>query len=439
MHFLYSLLTALGLLLLSPYFLVKGLRQGKYLHNLGERLGRVPDPVRAAAGRGPTLWLHAVSVGEVLAAVPLARRLQESFPEYPLVVSTTTVTGQRVARERMSFADAVFYFPLDWAWCVRRVLRAVRPAAVIVVETEIWPNFLRVARHARVPVIFVNGRLSERSYARLRRFRGWTSGFLREVLGNAERFLMQSEGDARRLVELGAREERVEVTGNVKYDMQPPESGPLVTWLEEQIERQERWPVVVAGSVLAEEEGEVLAAFDLVQRKWRRALLVLAPRRLEQFDAAARNVAQDGWNVVRRSRLQPGEALDESADVLLLDTLGELAGVYWLADVTFVGGSLVHAGGHNILEPAWFGKAPVFGPSMENFRDIATDFLEALAGVQVWDGAQLGETWVELVANEERRDRMGRAARELVERNRGATERSLGRIAEVLQGRGGRG
>jgi 3-deoxy-D-manno-octulosonic-acid transferase len=231
---------------------------------------------------------------------------------------------------------------------------------------------------------------------------------------------------------MGAPEDRVEVTGNLKYDADPPAASPFGEWLAQQIRAQERWPVFVAGSVVAEEEQSVVAAYDLVQRKWRHALLILAPRKPDRFDTAAAIAAEGGWNIIRRSRLDLAKPLDENVDVLVLDSIGELAGLYALADATFVGGSLVPAGGHNILEPAWFAKPPVFGPSMENFRDMAAQFLSARAGIQVESGPMLGKVWEQVIDDKSTRERMGAAARALCERNRGATSRSLDRIAAVL-------
>ncbi len=434
MYFFYTLMTALAAVLLAPWFLVQGLRQGKYLHSLRQRFGYLPPEVHTTDSR-PAIWLHAVSVGEALAAIPLAQGLRQRFPGHRLLVSTTTATGQRLARERLAFAEGHFYFPLDWPGPVRRVLRALRPSLVIILETEIWPNVLRECRRAAVPVVFVNGRISGHSFANYQRVfevsHSFTD-FVRRVLAGAALFLVQTEADAERLRALGADPDRVQVTGSLKYDLAPPAESSIAAWLEEQITRQERWPVLVAGSVVAGEEEAVLAAYDIVQRKWNRALLVLAPRKPERFDAAAEIVRQDGWNVQRRSTRQPGAPLDEAAEVFLLDSVGELAGLYRLADAAFIGGSLVPSGGHNILEPAAFGQPPFFGPSMENFSEMARLFLENLAAVQVWSGPDLGQRWIELIGNHERRKRMGRAAQALVEANRGATERSLARIAALL-------
>ncbi|MFZ0981350.1 MAG: 3-deoxy-D-manno-octulosonic acid transferase [Candidatus Acidiferrales bacterium] len=431
------------MLLLVPYYALRTWSRGEPSRALAERLGSLPPEIASRAAATPSdensaarpIWIHAVSVGEVLAAKPLVEGLKQRLPERAVFVSTTTETGQRLARERLQSADSIFYFPLDWIVPVRRALRAIQPALVIVMETEIWPNFLREARHRKVPVIFANARISERSFARYTRWKFLVGEFFARVLQDGERFLAQTPEDAARLTEMGAPEGSVEVTGNLKYDGEQPSIGPFGVWLEDQIRRQERWPVVIAGSVVAEEEQAVLAAYDIVQRQWRHALLILAPRKPDRFEAAAAIATADGWNALRRSGIDFDAPLDENADVIVLDTIGELAGLYLLADAAFVGGSLVPAGGHNILEPAWFAKPPVFGPSMENFRDMASQFLSAQAAVQVSSGPQLGAVWVQLIQNSTLRERMGKAALRLSERNRGATARSLDRIAEVLAGR----
>ena len=226
---------------------------------------------------------------------------------------------------------------------------------------------------------------------------------------------------------------RSEVTGNMKYDADPPAPGPFAAWLAEEVRRQERWPVVVAGSVVTGEEEAVLAAYDIVQRQWRHALLILAPRKPDRFDAAAEISALGGWTAIRRSRIDQSAPLDENADILVLDSIGELGGLYSLADAVFVGGSLMNSGGHNILEPAWFSRPPVFGPSMENFQEMADSFLSARAGIQVSGGSMLGKVWVQLIEDKAIRERMGRAAREISERNRGATAKSLALITAILE------
>jgi 3-deoxy-D-manno-octulosonic-acid transferase len=447
MYFLYSLITALGAILLTPYVLLSNVRRRKYLPNLSERLGLKFPPELAASG-GPAsraIWLHAVSVGEVLAAVPFARCLKQRFPAWRLVISTTTAAGQRLARERMNFSDAVFYFPFDWQGPVRRAFQAVRPGVIVILETEIWPNLLRHARKTGIPVIFVNGRLSDRSlrgFSRaVRASGGVLGGFLRQMLNDAALYLVQSRQDAARLLALGAAAERVIVTGSMKYDLAAPGPSAFVDWLQAELNRSQRGPVVVAGSVIAGEETPVLEAFGSMQQKWPQALLILAPRKPERFAAACDMVSRAGWRPIRRSTISPdglsagflGNAAQADKSVLLLDTIGELAAVYAVADVVFVGGSLEPAGGHNPLEPASFAKVPVFGRSMDNFREIAGTLLEAGAAIQVDSAAQLSAAWAGLLENAARREQMGLAAREIVERNRGATAATLDRLVPILE------
>jgi 3-deoxy-D-manno-octulosonic-acid transferase len=373
--------------------------------------------------------------------------LKEGYPDRPLVVSTTTITGQSLARERMQFADAVFYFPLDWSFCVRRVLRAVRPSLIVVLETEIWPNFLRETRRQNTPVLFVSGRISDRSFARYQRYIGrfgfFLRPFLQSALGNASAFLMQSERDAQRIRTLGAPPDRVSVSGNLKYDMELPAATPLSSWLEAEARRQGRSPIVVAGSVVATEEPLALIAFGVVQGEHPNALLVLAPRKPERFEAAADFIHESRRKFIRRSELAlTGHAqgtapanngsITRDVTVILLDSIGELASVYRLADGAFVGGSLVPSGGHNILEPASFGKIPVFGPSMENFADIAARFVAADAAIQVESPEDAGVAWIELLRDPERRRKMGENAKQLVDSSRGATDRVLAEIAKFL-------
>ncbi|MGH9704690.1 MAG: 3-deoxy-D-manno-octulosonic acid transferase [Candidatus Acidiferrales bacterium] len=437
MYFLYSVLAAVVMVFLAPYYFVQGLRNGKYIHNLRERMGHLhansARPAAAvASGKAGSIWIHAVSVGEALAALPLAQALKQQYPGRRLVVTTTTDTGQRLARDRIKFADEILYFPLDWAGPVRRVFQAIHPSLVVILETEIWPNFLREANRRGVPVVFANARISESSFRGYRWANRLFNQFVATVLQNADLILAQSSDDARRFLELGAPEDRVEITGNLKYDLTTPVISDFAVWLAEQLRSQERWPLVVAGSVAADEEEHVLAAYDIVQRQWRRALLVLAPRKPDRFDAASQIASEDGWTVIRRSRLDFHSPLDETVEVMILDSIGELAGIYALADTVFVGGSLVPVGGHNILEPASHAKLPIFGSSMENFAEMSAEFLNAGAAIQVESGERLGATWAYLISHPAEREKMGRAALALVNANRGATERSLRRISAIL-------
>jgi len=448
-YFLYSVLMGLAAIITAPYWLIQGLRHGKYLSNLGQRLGfSIPGVATLPANRPGAIWIHAVSVGEALAGVALAKRLKEAFPQRPLVISTTTITARQVARERMPFADAVVYFPFDLAFCVRKVMDAVKPAIIVVMETEIWPNFLREAGRREVPVIFTSGRISGRSFARfqkwLRIFGFYLRPLLASALSNVAVFLMQTETDAERLRALGAPADRVKVSGNLKYDQELPAATPLSAWLEAECKEQGRWPVIVAGSVVANEEPLALIAFGVVQGDYPEALLVLAPRKPERFSAAAEFIEEAHHQFVRRSELavagpvasssNNGKRFTASTTVLLLDSIGELASLYRLADGVFVGGSLVPSGGHNILEPAAFGKVPVFGPSMENFAAIASRFVEAGAAIQVTSPEDAGVEWIHLLKSPEKMQKMGETARQLVETSRGALERTLAEISRQLEG-----
>jgi 3-deoxy-D-manno-octulosonic-acid transferase len=330
------------------------------------------------------------------------------------------------------------------------VLAAVKPAIVIVLETEIWPNFLREARRGNVPVVFVSGRVSNRSFARyqkyLRIFGFFLRPFLASVLKNAAAFLMQTEADADRIRALGAPEERVKTSGNLKYDMELPAPTPFSEWLKRECEQQRRWPVVVAGSVVATEEPLALIAFGVVQGDFPKALLVLAPRKPERFAAAAEFIEESHRKFIRRSGFAvaglgssaqgtAGAAgIPDDVTVLLLDSIGELASLYRLADSVLVGGSLVEAGGHNILEPAAFGKVPVFGPSMENFSAIAARFVEAGAAIQVRSPEDAGVEWIHLLKDPEKMKRMGAAGQGLVESSRGALDRALEVVRRQLAG-----
>jgi 3-deoxy-D-manno-octulosonic-acid transferase len=451
-YFVYSILMGVAALVTAPYWIIRGARTGKYLSSVGDRLGfslAGMSGLATARGQKP-IWIHAVSVGEVLAGVPLMKRLKERYPQRPLVISTTTATGQALARERVPFADAVFYFPFDFAFSVRKVLDAVNPALIIVLETEIWPNFLRESRRRNIPVIFASGRISHRSFARYQKYLGMFGFYLRpffaSALSNAQAFLMQTPRDADRIRALGAPPERIKVSGNLKYDMVLPQPTPFAAWLAEECKRHQRWPVIVAGSVVATEEPLALIAFGVVQGDFRNALLVLAPRKPERFGAAADFIEESHRKFLRRSELPvpgPGVTLKANANsngipddvtVILLDSIGELASLYPLADGAFVGGSLVDAGGHNILEPAAFGKVPVFGPSMQNFAEIAERFVGAGAAIRVESPEDAGVEWIHLLKDPEKMKRMGGTARALVESSRGALDRVMSEVSEQLGG-----
>jgi 3-deoxy-D-manno-octulosonic-acid transferase len=443
-YFLYSAILGLLLTVTLPWWLVQMLRLGKYRAGLRERLGAVPRRIRLggspAADSAPVadarkvVWVHAVSVGEVLAIAGLVGELRGVG--YRVVVSTTTHTGQRLARERFGESH-VFYFPLDFGVCIRPYLRALRPELVILAETEFWPNFLRLARASGARVAVVNARISDRSFPRYRRFRGW----LRRVLEPVDLFLAQSAGDAARLREVGAAEGRVEVSGNLKFDASPPVESEAVSALGSRL-RAPGGPIIVAGSTVEEEEEYVLQAFRMVADEYPAAVLVLAPRHRERFEAVAKLLGERRIRWVRRSALELGTETqgagmeDLGGKVVLLDSLGELAAIYRYADLAFVGGSLVERGGHNILEPAFFSRAILTGPHMENFRDIVSCFERRRAVVRC-TRKNLGITFLLLLRDGGEREALGGRARQVLMEERGATGRTVERLLRLAgEGRG---
>jgi 3-deoxy-D-manno-octulosonic-acid transferase len=428
MYFLYSLLVVAFFAVVSPWFLYQAIRYRKYVGSLSQRMGYLPVSFNMDGEH--SIWIHAVSVGEVLSARPLARDLRTRYPRLRIFLSTTTMTGQAVARRNVQEVDEVFYFPFDLGVVVRRTLDLVRPRLFIMMETEIWPNLLRECGKRGVKTALVNGRLSQRSFPRYRLVRG----FMKAVLDDIDAFCVQSEESARRFIDLGANPGRVTVTGSLKFDSLDLSTPPIQTRARERVLRYFRMPsarpVVVAGSTMKGEEGAVLSAFRRVRSTMPHTLLILAPRHLERANDVELMCRQEGFRTVRRSEL-PIDA-EPRADVVILDTLGELATVYQLATVAFVGGSLVATGGHNVLEPAVFGKPIVFGPHMANFAEIAQAFVANAAGVQVNGDRELGDVLIALMTDPIRRARLGAAARALVEANRGAKEKSLNVLASLL-------
>jgi len=430
MHILYSFFFTLGFFLALPYFLVQAVSHKKYSANMVQRLGFLSVGKYAQTQGG--IWIHAVSVGEVLAILPLVRMLGQRRPDLPIVVSTTTITGQDLANQKLTGTAQILYFPLDWTFAVRRSLNQIQPRLVLITETEIWPNFLWECKRRGVPVLLINGRISDRS---VRRYRGirW---FMKRVLSCFNYCCMQSQSDLDRIRSLGAAPETSEVCGNLKYDLRMPDG------LEEKAVGYRHLLsltgdsfLVIAGSTMKGEELLVLSAFRKLREKNPQAILLLAPRHPERFDEVEQLLRQQSFCFRRRSALTPGSLpgpADRPVEVVLLDSMGELAALYALADLVFIGGSLVTTGGHNLLEPALHKKAVLFGPCMTNFREMTADFLQEGAAMQVQDQDVLAEKLVELCAHPEFRKDIGERGFQIIARNRGATDRILKRIEEVL-------
>ena len=428
MYLAYSLLLSLGLIVLIPHFIFQALAHGKYVAGLRQRFGSIP-----AVNNKPVIWLHCVSVGETQAARPLAQRLKQQFPHHALVVSTITLTGQKLARDVFrTQAESVFYFPFDWRWSVRRALKAINPAAVLIMETELWPNFLRECKAREIPVALVNGRISRQSFRRYR----LVKFFLRQVLSCLSMAVMQSEADAERLQTLGMPRERLFTAGNLKFDAGVgSELADTTNEIRERFGLQSSVPLILAASTHAPEEEIILESFKQLIAK-QSVRLMLAPRRPERFKEVAALIESSGLSWARRTTSPaPG---DQNANVILLDTIGELPATYSLVDVVFVGGSIVDRGGHNVLEPAAAGTAVVTGAHTHNFHAIVELMLEAGAIVQLPPlkgpsaADELMHVLSKLLADADERSELGRRAKQLVTDNRGAAEKTLKLIAPLL-------
>jgi 3-deoxy-D-manno-octulosonic-acid transferase len=428
MYLAYSLLLSLGLIVLIPHFLFQALAHGKYVAGLHQRLGSVP-PVNGK----PVIWLHCVSVGETQAARPLAKRLKQQFPHHDLVVSTITLTGQNLARDVFrNDATRIFYFPFDWRWTVRRALKAVNPAVVLIMETELWPNFLRECKARQVPVVLVNGRISRQSFRRYKLIKF----FLRRVLSSLSIAVMQSETDAERLEALGMSKQKLFNAGNLKFDAEP--ASELTSKTEEIRNRfalESNVPLILAASTHAPEEQIILDSIRKLRQK-QPVRLMLAPRHPERFNEVASLLQKSGLSWTRRTN--PPDPNDANATVILLDTIGELPATYAVADIVFVGGSIVDRGGHNVLEPAAAGVAVVTGAHTHNFHAIVELMNEAGALVQLpaLEGAaasdEIASVFEKLLAGPEERRELGRRAKQLITANQGAADKTMKLIAPLL-------
>lgn len=433
MFFFYSLIYTLAFILLSPRFLFDLATGGKYASGFAQRLGRLPA---FKLDKRPVLWLHCVSVGEANAARPLVDGIKANFPNHRLVVSTTTKTGQKLAKEIFaSVADAVFYFPFDWRFTVKKALKHYRPSVVMLMETEIWPNFIREANHAKARICIVNGRLSERSYTRYARFKS----SMRRILGYLDLALMQTNSDAKRLMELGIRASKVRVSGNLKFDHNVEASEDQLTGdLRSRFGISADAPLIIAASTHDPEERWILEAFKQIWKSGGDQLprLMIAPRHPERFPEVKELVKTSGFDWVCRT--EKASSRDKTAEVILLDSIGELRSAYPLAEIVFVGGSLIPHGGQSIFEPAASGRAIITGPNTANFTEAVTEFLSKEALVQLENTneanvvATLAEAFRDLLKNDEKRISLGNSALAVMNNNRGAAERTIEYLTHII-------
>jgi 3-deoxy-D-manno-octulosonic-acid transferase len=425
---LYLGVRALAGLALVLYFLYRGLRDRRYFGSFGERLGGQPASYKPTGPGG--IWLHAVSVGEVISAIRLIEELRARNPAIPVFVSITTLAGRALADEKLhGLADAVFYAPIDYAFAVRRSLKRLRPAVVAILETEIWPALYGEVKRAGCGLLIVNGRISDRAFTRYRRLRF----FFRSALRAPDAILTQSDRDRARYIELGAPQDRVETLGNLKYDAKPARTGmpEIVRDLLTAFTPDRIW---IAASTMpgadsedVDEEEVVIGAFRQLAAQWPRLLLILAPRKPERFQESAERLAATGIPCARRSenRIASGFSLP---GILLLDSIGELASLFPLAEVVFMGGTLARRGGHNILEPAACAKPVVVGPHMENFAAIADEFRAHRAMVEIAAPGELGGAVGTLLSDPELCRELGARAAALSERRQGAAGKAAERL-----------
>ncbi len=424
--FFYNLALIVALIAGAPWWWWKMATTHKYRAGLLERLGKVPKRLKpdATNGGSPAIWLHVVSVGEVLAATRLVAELDRALPQFRVLISTTTRTGQELARRRFG-PERVFYCPLDLPWAVRAYLNVLRPHLLVLAETEFWPNLLSGCFRRGIPVTVVNARISDRSWPSYRSLRRLWAPYLSRL----SRVLAQSETDAARLLDLGCRPECVCVAGNLKFDVRTPQENEAVRLLRRQVRGLR---LVVGGSTLEGEEAALLEAWPRLLDADAQLAMVLAPRHPERFGAVAAMLEDSGYPWVRRAdwSTRPTAAL-QPGTIVLLDTIGELAAVYSMASAAFVGGSLVPAGGHNPLEPAQYGAAVVMGPYYANFRSVVED-LRAHDGLRIVEKGELAPTLIALLRNRPAAEAMGARAKRVFDHQAGATARCVEAIRALL-------
>ncbi len=428
MYLLYDAILLLAALFLVPYYLVRATTRGKVRRGLRERLGLIGrDRLVALQGR-EVIWIHAVSVGETRAAIPLIRALRQRYPEKALLLTNVTETGHGIA-QGITELDLCLFFPFDLSFVMRRVLRKIEPRLIVIVETEIWPNFVRLARGRGIPVILVNGRISDRSFPRYMKGRL----LLKPILRRFSAFGMQTDLDAERIIAMGADCANVSVTRNLKFDLKAtPPGGEELERLRKSFRIAADTLVWVAGSTHAGEEEIVAETYRRLVEEGRNLVLVLVPRHPERCRSVAEMLAAMGMGATLRSAIESHPEPLRPREVLLVDSVGEMLKFYAFSDVVFVGGSLQNIGGHNILEACLLRKAVLFGPHMHNFKEISRIVQEAGGGLQVEDGDELQRVLGRLLDRPDERRRLGERGFELVSRNAGATDQTLRIIEQAL-------
>lgn len=427
MQLLYDILAVLLIALATPVFIYRTIREKGFAERLRQSFGFLPEAELAKVAGKNCIWLHAASVGEIVATSPIVKEIRREMPDIPILISSVTDSGYVMGKRIIPDADAIIFFPLDLPWLCRRVVGRIRPQVFLPVETELWPNFLRAIRHFRIPVMMVNGRISDKSVNRYH----YLGSVLENMLAGVAKFCMQSTIDAQYIIRLGADPRRVVVTGNTKYDQTYTDvDANEKLRLADELGLAGCWPLLVAGSTHKGEEDLLLAAFLQVRNEYPDARLIIAPRDILRSGEIADLVAAYGLCAAKRTT---GRQAGETPDVVILDTIGELGKVYSLGEIIYVGGSLVTHGGHNILEPAAQGKPILVGPHMFNFKDIYALLSGRGACETVYDTAELAAKITEILKKDELREKMSRSALAIINENRGAARKSALYLKELLQ------
>ena len=430
MYLIYNLLLiVVFILFVLPYYTYRLFTEKGFSRRFRQSLGRVHNKEIEKVMRKDCIWIHGASVGEIVATSPLVKQIRQEMPDRPILVSAFTVGGYNMAKQIIPEADAIIFFPLDLPFVAESMVKRIHPGIFMPVETELWPNFLRAIRERHIPVMMVNGRISEKSVKTYR----YLYGIWDDMLSTVSRFCMQSSIDADYIYSLGADKNKIFVTGNTKFDQTYAEVTPEdYTRYKEELGLNDSYPIVMAGSTHPGEEKALFDAFKKVREKYADARLVIAPRKVNRADEISKLASSYGFETGYRSKMLENPSLRKEYSVVLLDTIGELGRIYAVGDVVFVGGSLCKTGGHNVLEPAAHAKPIIVGPNMQNFKDSYSLLSKVGACKMVNNVAELANEMLDIIGNDERREKMGAASLQVIKENRGADIRSIHYLKELL-------
>ncbi|MBR5589055.1 MAG: 3-deoxy-D-manno-octulosonic acid transferase, partial [Phascolarctobacterium sp.] len=430
MYLIYNLLLiVVFILFVLPYYTYRLFTEKGFSRRFRQSLGRVHNKEIEKVMRKDCIWIHGASVGEIVATSPLVKQIRQEMPDRPILVSAFTVGGYNMAKQIIPEADAIIFFPLDLPFVAESMVKRIHPGIFMPVETELWPNFLRAIRERHIPVMMVNGRISEKSVKTYR----YLYGIWDDMLSTVSRFCMQSSIDADYIYSLGADKNKIFVTGNTKFDQTYAEVTPEdYTRYKEELALNNCYPIIMAGSTHPGEEKALFDAFKKVREKYADARLVIAPRKVNRADEISKLASSYGFETGYRSKMLENPSLRKEYSVVLLDTIGELGRIYAVGDVVFVGGSLCKTGGHNVLEPAAHAKPIIVGPNMQNFKDSYSLLSKVGACKMVNNVAELANEMLDIIGNDERREKMGAASLQVIKENRGADIRSIHYLKELL-------